>query len=214
MIGSANDYQLRVSSGGHVNETTYSRAHVTFDGGVTWTTYPVPYKGYIATGDPAVAFDHSGIAYLATLGFLWSQGLGCCTSPDILVSTSRDGGKTWSKPARVASGTGTFSSPGILNDKEYLAAWGNGNAIVTWTVFNQGLRGSYINSPIYASVTHDGGKTWSKGVEISGSAAFCTGALGGNTCDQDQASVPTVAADGSIYVAFLNTYDLASGRDQ
>ncbi len=38
MIGSNNDYQLRVSSGGTINETVYSRAHVTFDGGHTWTT--------------------------------------------------------------------------------------------------------------------------------------------------------------------------------
>src|SRR5262249_33292280 len=33
MIGGANDYQLRLSSGGTVYETIFSRAHVTFDGG-------------------------------------------------------------------------------------------------------------------------------------------------------------------------------------
>jgi hypothetical protein len=214
MIGSANDYQLRVSSGGTINETIFSRAHVTFDGGQTWTTYPIDYNGYIATGDPAVSFDADGTAYLATLGFLFSQGNGCCTNPDILVARSTDGGKHWSAPKRVASGSGTFGSPGVFNDKEYIAAWGSGNAIVTWTVFNDGFRGSYISSPIYASVTHDGGKTWSAGVAISGSAGFCIGAQGGNTCDQDQASVPTVAADGSIYVAFLNTAELTTFRDQ
>ncbi len=36
-IGSVNDYQLFLSSGGRINETIYSRAHVTFDGGKTWT---------------------------------------------------------------------------------------------------------------------------------------------------------------------------------
>ena len=214
MIGSANDYQLRLSSGGTINETTFSRAHVTTDGGVTWTTYPIDYNGYAATGDPAVAFDANGTAYLATLGFTWSQGLGCCTNPDILVATSKDGGTNWSTPVRVASGSGSFGSVGTFNDKEYLTAWGNGNAIVTWTVFNDGVGGSYINSPIYASVTHDSGQTWSPGVEISGSASFCIGAQGGNACDQDQASVPTVAADGSISVAFLNYSNDPSGRDQ
>jgi hypothetical protein len=155
IIASANDYQLITSSGGTVKETIYSRAHVTFDGG-----------------------------------------------------------KTWSTPARIAHGTGLLTSPGIDNDKEYLTAWGNGNAIVTWTVFNQGIKGSYISSPIFAAVTHNGGNTWTSGVEISGSASFCIGAQGGTACNQDQFSVPTVAADGSIYVAFENTANLTTGRDQ
>ncbi len=213
-IGSANDYQLILSSGGTIYETIYSRAHVTFDGGQTWTTYPINYNSYVATGDPAVAFDAAGNAYLATLGFLFSQGNGCCTNPDILVAHSSDGGRTWPTPTRVASGTGSFGSAGIFNDKEYVAAWGNGNAIVTWTVFVDGIRGSYVSSAIFASVTHDGGRTWTAPASISGSAPFCIGAQGGNACDQSQASVPVVAADGSIYVAFLNTANLSTGRDQ
>jgi hypothetical protein len=214
LIGSANDYQLTLSSGGTIFETVYSRAHVTFDGGQTWTTYPVKYSNYTSTGDPAVAFDADGTAYLATLGFLWSQNIGCCVNPDVLVSHSTDGGKTWAKPSRVVSGTGSFGSVGLFNDKEYLTAWGHGNAIVTWTEFNDGIGGSYISSPIFSSVTHDGGNTWSVPVSISGSAPFCIGAQGGTACDQDQASIPTVGADGSIYVAFENTADLTTGRDQ
>jgi hypothetical protein len=217
LIGSANDYQLLLTSGGFVYETVFSRARVTFDGGDTWTTYPINYNSYTATGDPAVAFDADGTAYLATLGFLFSQdirGRGTATNPDIIVARSGDGGQTWTNPVRVATGSGTFSSPGVLNDKEYIAAWGHGNAIVTWTVFNLGLGGSYISSPIYASVTHDGGKTWSAGVEISGSAAFCIGTQGGTQCNSDQFSSPVVAANGSIYVAFVNTSDFTTGRDQ
>lgn len=214
MIGSANDYQLKLSPGGTVNETAYSRAHVTFDGGKTWTTYPIPYKGYITTGDPGVAFDASGNAYLSTLGFVWSQGGPLGTNPDILVSTSTDGGKTWSKATAVAHGSGAWNSVGVFNDKPYLTAWGDGNAIVTWTVFNDGQGGSYINSPIYDSVTHDGGKTWSAPAEISGSAAFCLGVLAPTACDQDQGSTPVVAADGSIYVSFLSTRETTNYSDQ
>ncbi len=218
-IGSANDYQLFLSSGGHINETIYSRAHVTFDGGQTWTTYPINYNGYVATGDPAVSFDADGTAYLSTLGFVFSQAGPGGNTPDILVAHSTDGGKTWSTPVRVAHGTGTFTSPGIFNDKPFMVAWGHGNAIVTWSQFNDGRGGSYISSPIFAAVTHDGGQTWTTGVEISGSAPFCIGAQGGTICNQDQGSIPVVAADGSIYVAFENYYNndpnsLAYGADQ
>lgn len=213
-IGSANDYQLALSSGGAIQETVYSRAHVTFDGGKTWTTYPINYNSYVATGDPAVAFDANGTAYLATLGFLFSQGVGCCTNPDVIVSHSSNGGKSWSMPTRIVSGSGSANSVGLFNDKEYITAWGNGNAIVTWTEFNDGIGGSYISSPIFDSVTHDGGNTWSAPREISGSASFCIGAQGGILCDQDQGSVPVVAADGSVYVAFENTASLTTGRDQ
>ena len=53
LIGSANDYQILLSPGGTVYETVYSRAHVSMDGGKTWTTYPIPFKNYTSTGDPA-----------------------------------------------------------------------------------------------------------------------------------------------------------------
>ena len=214
-IGSANDYELFLTSGGKTVETIYSRAHVTFDGGQTWTTYPVSFHGYVATGDPAVSFDSNGTAYLGTLGFVFSQGKSPGeTAPDVLISHSRDGGKTWSAPVRVASGTGSSGSVSRFNDKPYSTAWGNGNAMVTWTQFNLGTKGSYISSPIFAAVTHDGGNTWSRASEISGSASFCAGTQGGNNCNSDQFSIPTMAADGSIYVAFVNTSDFVTGRDQ
>ena len=212
MIASANDYQLRLSPGGHVYETAYSRAHVTTDGGKTWSTYGIDYHSYASTGDPIVAFDDSGNAYLATLGFVWSQGAGSGTNPDILVAHSTNQGKTWSTPSRVASGTGSWGSVSRFSlDKENMTAWGDGNAIVTYTRFIQGPHGSYAGSPIMAVVTHDGGKTWSKPVEISGSAGFCYG----GTCNLDQGSSPVVAADGSIYVSFMNWADpVTTGRDQ
>ncbi len=214
LIASVNDYQLALTPGGKVYETVYSRAHVSFDGGQTWALSRINYNPYTSTGDPGVAFDADGTAYLSTLGFTWSQSLFCCVNPDVLVAHSSDGGENWSLPMRAASGTGVFTSPGISNDKPYLAAWGHGNAIVTWTVFNQGVKGSYISSPIFASVTHDGGNTWSAPVEISGSASFCMGAQGGTACNQSQGSVPTVAKDGSIYVSFFSLANQATGRDQ
>ena len=200
IIGGANDYQLGLNSGGHVTETIHSRAHVTFDGGKTWSEYPILFGGdYQGTGDPALAFDASGRAYYATLGFRF-VGPTNALNPDILVANSTDGGKTWTS-VRVAEGSGNFGSVGDLLDKEYIAAWGNGNAIVTFGDFRLAQKGSFVSAKIYSVVTHDGGATWSKPQLISG--------------DLDQAfvSVPTVAADGHIYVAFLNTTNLANGRD-
>jgi hypothetical protein len=202
MIGGANDYQLAINPGGHLSENVLSRAHVTFDGGHTWSEYPIffeagsPYQG---TGDPSVAFDAVGHAYYATLGFRF-VGPNNALNPDVLVSNSGDGGRTWSS-ARVASGSGNEGSVGDLLDKEYIAAWGTGNAIVTWGDFRLAQKGSFVSAKIYSSVTHDGGTTWSAPNLISGNL------------DQAFVSVPTVAADGRIYVAFLNTTDLQTFRD-
>ena len=217
LIGSANDYQLNLSSGGHVVETAFSRAHVSFDGGHAWTTYPISYNGYDFTGDPGVAFDAAGNAYLSTLGFRVSQSLRTPTYvvPDVVVAGSSDGGKTWSAPTRVVSGSGAANSPGLFNDKPMITAWGNGNAIVTWTEFMDGKGGSYLGSPIFDSVTHDAGNSWSTPQEISGAAPFCVGLNGDTACDQDQGSTPVVAADGSIYVSFISTADRGPNfRDQ
>ena len=200
LIGGANDYQLGLNPGGHLTETILSRAHVTFDGGQTWSEYPIFFNSaYQASGDPSVAFDASGHAYYATLGFRFVGPVNA-QSPDVLVGNSADGGKTWTS-VRVAQGSGNFGSVGDVLDKEYIAAWGNGNAIVTYGDFRQGQKGSFVSARIYSSVTHDFGATWSTPTVISGSL------------DEAFVSVPTVAADGRIYAAFLNTTDLTTGRD-
>src|SRR5512142_971139 len=79
-------------------------------------------SAYQATGDPAVAFDAHGHAYYATLGFRFVGPLNA-QNPDVLVSNSGDGGKTWNA-VRVAAGSGNETSVGDLLDKEYVAAWG------------------------------------------------------------------------------------------
>jgi hypothetical protein len=200
IIGGANDYQLGLNPGGHVSETVLSRAHVSFDGGSTWSMYPVfSNSSYQGTGDPSVAFDAAGHAYYGTLGFRF-VGPANATNPDVLVSNSSDGGKSW-KVVRVAAGSGTETSVGDLLDKEYVAAWGNGNAIVTYGDFRQVQKGAFESAKIYSSVTHDGGQSWSTPQVISGNL------------DEAFVSTPVVAANGNIYVSFLNTTDLTTGRD-
>jgi hypothetical protein len=200
IIGGANDYQLGLNPGGHVSETLLSRAHVSFDGGQTWTEYPLNSSStYQASGDPSVAFDAAGNAYYATLGFRF-VGPGNAQNPDVLVGSSADGGKSWST-SRIAQGSGVETSVGDLLDKEYVAAWGDGNAIVTFGDFRLGQKGAFVSGRIYASVTHNAGGSWSKPQLISGAL------------DEAFVSTPTVTADGRIFVSFLNTGDLTTGRD-
>src|SRR3954469_12319712 len=126
IIGGANDYQLGLNPGGHVSETLLSRAHVSFDGGHTWTEYPLNSNAaYQATGDPSVAFDADGHAYYATLGFRFVGPLNA-QSPDVLVADSGDGGRHW-RTSRIAQGSGVFTSVGDVLDKEWITAWGHGN---------------------------------------------------------------------------------------
>src|SRR5262249_3481991 len=84
MIGSANDFQASFDASGNLlSVTEYSRAHVTFDGGKKWKVYEIPFDTdrYTFTGDPAVAFDADGTAYLGTLGAIPLPN-GDTTNPD------------------------------------------------------------------------------------------------------------------------------------
>jgi hypothetical protein len=203
MIGGANDYQLALNPGGQVSETVFSRAHVTMDGGKTWTLYPINFDShYSGTGDPSIAFDNSGHAYYATLAFRFA-GPYTGTNPDIVVANSGDGGVHWSS-VRVAKGTGSFGSAGNSLDKEYITAWGDGNALVVWGNFIQGAAGSYLSARIFSSVTHDAGAHWTVPQIISG-----------DTLIDAFAGVPAVSDTTSnnpdaVYVAFMNTDDYRS----
>jgi len=200
IIGGANDYQLTLNPDGHTSESIHSRAHVSFDGGKTWSMYGVfSSSAYQATGDPALAFDATGHAYYGTLGFRF-VGPFNAQNPDVLVSNSGDGGKSWNEVV-VAHGSGVETSVGDLLDKEYVAAWGAGNAIVTFGDFRLSGKGVVSSSFILASVTHDFGAHWTTPVVISGSD------------NEAFVSTPAITADGRIIVSYLNTRNLTNGRD-
>jgi hypothetical protein len=218
ILAAGNDYQIAAIPGAGLGGfALYTRAMLSTDGGQTWVSHPVPYKQYRATGDPGVAYDADGRAYLSTLGFGFANGGSAFRNPDVLVSHSEDGGAQWTRPSVVAVGPGSWMTPGPSQDKPMITAWGHGNALVTWTQFLLGKHGSYIQSPIYASVTHDGGDTWSTPAQISGAASFCEGSGPGaaNACNQSQYPWPAVTANGQVFVSFV-TLDPSSpdGDDQ
>jgi hypothetical protein len=123
IVGSSNDVEYVVNPAGHVSAIGVSRVRYTLDGGKSWTAVALVSNEYNFTGDPALSFDANGTVYLATLGFRYNGGRSPTgIEPDVLVARSTDGGQTWSTQVRVATGTGSFFTPGRGQDKEFITA--------------------------------------------------------------------------------------------
>jgi hypothetical protein len=77
---------------------------------------------------------------------------------------------------------------------------------VSWSSFHFAPNGAQLASQIYLGYSDDQGRSWSPFKVISGSAAFCVGAsAGGNQCDDNQGSIPTVnPTTGQLWVGFTN----------
>jgi hypothetical protein len=81
---------------------------------------------------------------------------------------------------------------------------------VTWSLFDTGGCGTasddtqHCSVQIYEAYSDDHAHTFSQPHQVTGSAAFCLGLFGDNSCDYNQASNPTVSSDGTLYVAYEN----------
>ncbi|MDQ6615871.1 MAG: glycoside hydrolase [Actinomycetota bacterium] len=145
-----------------------------------------------------MAFDASGTAYLAV------AASGTTSGPDIVVTRSGDGGRTWSSAVRVATGSGSSGSA-VHNDHPRLAASGNGDVVVTWIHSDFGPQGTFVDAPVFDAVSHDGGQNWSTPPAISGSAPFCTGSQSDNACDLTFGNAVAISPAG-VLVSFQDTY--------
>ena len=123
---------------------------------------------YRVSGDVSVAYDAQGHAIICYIAFdklgtfnYWGHN---ASRNGIFVRRSLDGGKTWE--ANHVPVTEQPSAPGVpMEDKpEIVADIGNGphagNLYVGWT------RWTLTDSEIMFSRSTDGGKTWSKPMEI------------------------------------------------
>jgi Neuraminidase (sialidase) len=157
------------------------------------------------------------VALHSSLNYTFNDDGEACDG-NVVVSRSLDGGLTWKKPVVVFGGQGCDLDPvQIFNDKEWISTDNNprsrfyGRTYLTWTAFLS-HEGEFVESPIMESHSDNGGVTWSKAQEISGSnPALCTFQEEGpaGECDESQASVSTVAPDGTVYVAFMNSQNQA-----
>jgi hypothetical protein len=108
---------------------------------------PDPNAGFTAGGgDPLLAFDNNGRAYMSWLALTFGFG----TPPlklTLYLATSDDKGQTWSDPLPIAIGTGnldlgTGALTGSLVDKQWMVADQSegaysGNLYVSYTEINQ-----------------------------------------------------------------------------
>ena len=175
----------------------------------------------VGTGDPALAYGFTRglvrrpVAYMASLGF----SANFCEN-GVFVYRSLDNGKTWTRPfvPPQAPPKGLFTvvyhdkadQCTIFHDKEFIAVDNTGGAhdgrvYVTWTEFFGNHH--FLRSPIMMAFSDNNGVTFSDPIEISGfNAALCPAQVTGpaGECDENQFSIPVVAPDGTLVVAFEN----------
>lgn len=199
------------------------------NGGKKWGDQIPPFWQFIledghtadACSDPTATFDSVGNAYVGGVLFDIAS---TASAFIVMKSNAANLGMFYHSPngnPLVTSPAGVVASdddPCVFHDKEFIVADATvgspkaNNVYATWTRF------SCTNSPIYFSQSTNGGRTWSDGVEISGSnATVCTvfsGSTDPNACDQDQGSHPIVGADGTIYVVFGNGNTPNVGENQ
>ena len=180
IVVSANDWRAG---------SVWCGVYTTMDGGRTWIEQLVPRNGNLSlapySGDPAVAFDGDGNAYVSCLGFGGIVNV-------ITVTKSTDGGRTWGTAQQVVG-----AETNVFHDKSYMtvdtsSGPNRGTIYVTWTRFLSDSAGNYLESPIYFSRSTDGGTTWSPEKDItSGGYKY------------DQGSQPVVGPASELYVSWV-----------
>jgi hypothetical protein len=212
LVASSNDF-----------DSCCDQFYTSFDGGRSWVTGNLSRaeRGRVGS-DPVTAFNprhrtvlHASLSF--TVGADGDSGDG-----DVVTAVSRDGGIRWDRPLVVADGWGDSASDDqVFNDKPWLAVDTSpqsphyGRSYLAWSRFRF-RTGRYVESPIWLATSDDGGRSWSKGREISGEhsllcasrpdpkAARCSGA---------QAPSVVVGRDGSVSVAYLNNDNPMLGGD-
>ncbi|MFL6010987.1 MAG: hypothetical protein ACJ734_04265 [Gaiellaceae bacterium] len=170
---------------------------------------------YDAGSDPAMAMDALGRGYFSCVTFdlaSLASGLYVTQSPP-----GADGSFFFNWTARQFT-VAEDNSLEVFHDKNFVAADryasspNKGNVYVTWTVFRfSASTGAYQQSPIFGSMSTDGGRHFSTPEDISGSSDtlcffgnFFNPSLSEHKCDFNQGSDPVALPNGDLEVIFNN----------
>ncbi len=160
--------------------------HVSLDGGKSWslTGVPAPKGEEAKCFAPDIAFSADGTLYLA---FVTLKGAGNVPNA-VWMSTSKDGGRTLSKPARVRGPLAfqvRLAADPAEPERLYMT-WLQASDVAPFKFTETG-------NPIQVSRTDDGGDSWSRPVRVSDAAR-----------ERVVAASPVVGPDGELYALYLD----------
>jgi hypothetical protein len=177
---------------------------------------------YDAGSDPTVAFDSQGRGYFSCIIFDvndFASGLYVTQSP-----AGAKGSYFFNVPPPPEK---TFmvvedNNPNTFHDKQFITADfhptspNRDNVYVTWTVFTFAAGQAYVESPIYGSMSTDGGRSWSTPEEISGfDVQLCPFPVTvPGFCNANQGSDPIALPNGDLVVTFYNANTPTLGVNQ
>jgi hypothetical protein len=189
------------------------------------------YHTYDVGSDPANAADSQGRAYFSCVifdVFSFASGLYVTQSP-----AGAAGSFYYNVPSSIAAtptkrflvaednNVAIFHDKNMISADRYKSSPNAGNVYVTWTAFrfspncgpqpNPGAEERYCESPIFGSMSTDGGLTFSTPEEISGNAPvlcsfgnFFNPSLSPSECNLDQGSYSVTLPNGDLQVIFNN----------
>ena len=197
------------------------------DGGRSWTDTAVP-RGFTrgapfgaarqywqAGGDPSVAWDTRGNAYISCQGF--NRGQPVTANPDlsssfVIFRSTGNHGASWNFTGRYATFANDLAGSGtILEDKalmtvdDHVSSPFRDRIYETWTEFTA------TTAYIYEVSSSDYGQTFGPRHLVSVATPLCPFPLNsGAGCDNNQGSQPFTGPDGTLYVVWsnYNTVDL------
>jgi hypothetical protein len=115
--------------------------------------------GYERASDPWVTISPNGDAYLMSLSVDIAPDTAFGTNPDaMLVSKSRNGGLTWSKPTTLIRD----SKPNRFNDKNSMTADPNDSSFVYAVWDRLAAIGPVVRGPTLFARTTNGGASWNE----------------------------------------------------
>lgn len=171
------------------------RIKYTHDAGATWqeTIVTSPYGVY---GDVVLESDRKGTLYFLHLSDPGGEGRSSDKWLDrIVCHKSDDGGKTWNEGESIGH------NPPKDQDKPWVAIHPKkGNLVVSWTQFDKyGLDDPACQSQILFSTSTNGGKKWSKPIQLNQNPGDCI-----DSDNTAEGAVPAISQDGKIFVTWSN----------